>query len=179
MVELASYLTVMILVCGLYFGLYWRHRADRGRRHPGYQFLEGFPIPVAVGFLLLNSVLINVVIGPVGVKSQEGFAAGIAILALGYLLTGALLYLTRSEIRWSDDILAARRWPGADIQLAWDDIRQAGISEMFMRVWVTDAQGRTFVIGKAARTSSVADEMAARLGDRFIGIRKPQAAPAE
>lgn len=132
-----------------------------------------------LGFLLLNSVLLNVVIGPAGVKSQEGFAAGLAILALGCFLTGALLYLTRSEIRWSDDILAARRWPGADIQLAWDDIRQMGISEMFMRVWVTDAQGRTLVIGKATRTSSHADEMAARLGDRFIGIRKPQPMAAE
>ncbi|WP_323763186.1 hypothetical protein [Maricaulis sp.] len=179
MVELASYLTVMILVCGLYAGLYGRHRADRSRRHPGYRFVEAFPILVSVGFLLLNSVLLNVVIGPAGVKSQEGFAAGLAILALGFLLTGALLYLTRSEIRWSDDILAARRWPGADIQLAWNDIRQAGISEIFMRVWVTDAQGRTRVIGKATRTSRLADKMAARLGDRFIGIRKPQPVAAE
>lgn len=173
MVELASYLTVMILVGGLYAGLYWRHRADRGRRHPGYQFVEAIPIPVLLGVLLLNPVLFRAVTGSAVVSSNAGFAVELAFLALGYTLIGALLYLNRSQIRWSNDTLAARRWPGSDIQLAWDDIRQAGISEVFKRAWAIDAAGRLITLGYATASSTLAVAMEAELGDRFIGMRKP------
>jgi hypothetical protein len=173
MVESASYVAVMILVFALYAGLYWRHRAERGRRHPECEFVEAIPAPLLLGVLLLNPVLFKAVTGSAGVSSNAGFAVELAFLALGYALIGALLYLNRSQIRWSNDILAARRWPGSDIQLAWDDIRQAGISEVFKRVWAIDAAGRLITLGHATASSKLAEAMEAELGDRFIGMRKP------
>ncbi|WP_295692160.1 hypothetical protein [uncultured Maricaulis sp.] len=177
--EVLSYVAGYVLGFALVAAIHWRHRARRRLRHPGFAFVEAIPTPMLLGILLLVITLHNVVTGPTGLAAQEGREVALVTVGLGLFVACALLYLTRSEIRWSDDTLAARRWPGPDIELAWDDIRQAGISEIFMRVWVIDAQGRTLVIGKATKPSSLADEMAARLGDRFIGIRKPQPAAAE
>lgn len=174
-VELAGYLAGNLLGVAIVTVCIWRHRIKRRRSHPGFEFVDAVSSLTLLAFLSLPIILQNVVLP----WFREGREASLVVLGLGCFVAWTLLYLTRSEISWSDETLAARRWPGPDIELVWDDIRQAGISEIFMRVWVTDAQGRTIQIGKATRTSKLAEEMAARLGERFIGIRKPQPVPAE
>jgi hypothetical protein len=96
------------------------------------------------------------------------------------LFTGLLFFLlnlvwgTLHVWRWSADQIVVRQAFGRTADYQWADIRQAGISEVFRRVWIMDQDGVVTTLGHLPQVSDLEQAFARNLGERFIGMRKPQ-----
>ncbi len=103
-------------------------------------------------------------------------AEALTLLLFAGLLFGLmfLVWIMLNAWRWSAEHVAVRQALGRIVEYRWADIRQAGISEVFRRVWIMDHEGVVKKLGHLPQTSDLDKAFAEHLGDRFLGMRKPR-----